>query len=172
MNVKLKKINILDADKIARWKSDPILAEEIMSSFKDTNIEIAENWIRENTEDEFQRLKGIYLKKDNSIELLGITRLMYIDFYSLNAEMGIYIGETKYQNIGIGKKALNLTLELGFNELLLTKIYLKVLANNFRAINLYEKMKFRIEGRLKEHYIKNEEFEDVVCMALFKEDFI
>jgi RimJ/RimL family protein N-acetyltransferase len=172
MNIILRNIDIKDAHKIAKWKSDPVLAEQIMSSFKDTHVKNAENWIIKNTEDQFQQLKGIYLKENSSLELLGITRLMFIDFNSLNAELGIYIGDSTYQNAGIGKKALCLTLENGFNQLHLSKIYLKVSTINIRAVGLYKKFNFKAEGYLREHFLKNGKFEDVIYMALFKEDFI
>lgn len=172
MNIILKNIDIKDAYKIAKWKSDHVLAKQIMSSFKETNIKDAEDWIEKNTNDTFQLLKGIYLEKPGLFELLGITRLMFIDVESLNAELGIYIGDEKNQNRGAGKKALGLTLDIGFNKLNLSKIYLKVSADNVKAITLYKKINFIVEGHLKEHYLKNGKCEDIIYMALFKEGFI
>tara|TARA_B110000093_G_scaffold72323_1_gene78652 strand:- start:12316 stop:12834 length:519 start_codon:yes stop_codon:yes gene_type:complete len=172
MSVIIKNIELDDASKIAKWKSDPILAKQIMSSYSVTNVNEAENWIKKNSRDEGQWLKGIYFKNKNSEELLGITRLMFIDNISKNAEFGIYIGESKFQGMGIGKEVLDLTLKSGFIELDLEKIYLKVSESNTKAVNLYLKKNFIIEGCLKEHLYSSNGMKNILCMALFKEDYI
>lgn len=58
------------------------------------------------------------------------------------AEWGIVI-TTKMQNKGYGKEALLRSVEYGFNELNLRRIYLGVYANNPRAIHVYENCGFK-----------------------------
>lgn len=58
------------------------------------------------------------------------------------AEWGIVI-TTKMQNKGYGKEALRRSVEYGFNELDLKRIYLEVYANNPRAIHIYENCGFK-----------------------------
>jgi len=58
------------------------------------------------------------------------------------AEWGIVI-TTKMQNKGYGKESLKRSVEYGFNELGLTRIYLSVFANNPRAIRVYEECGFK-----------------------------
>ena len=170
MNILLKNIALSDAPKISKWKSNPQLAKEIMSSFQPIDINTAEQWIIENTENRNQELRGIYAKNEHTEELVGISRLMFVDYESKNAEFGIYVGEKKYQGQGIGEKALRLMLKIGFEELGLLKIYLKVSEENKRAIKLYQKLDFRQEGCLKEHYYHDGTFENVIFMALFQKD--
>jgi len=172
MNILLKNIALSDATKISKWKSNPQLAKEIMSSFQSIDIQAAEQWIIANTEHKNQELRGIYAKNEHAEELLGISRLMFVDYESKNAEFGIYLGEKKYQGQGVGGKALRLMLKIGFEELGLLKIYLKVAEKNKRAIKLYQKLNFIQEGCLKEHYYKNGAFENVIFMALFRENFL
>ena len=57
------------------------------------------------------------------------------------AEWGIVI-TTNMQNKGYGKESLKRSVEYGFNELGLTRIYLSVYANNPRAIRVYEECGF------------------------------
>ena len=173
MSVIVSDIEINDAPKIAKWKSDPILAEQIMSSYQVTDVKTAEKWIQKNSNDSGQWLKGIYYKNEDKYQLVGVARLMFIDESSANAEFGIYIGDTQFKNKGIGKKALDLTLKSGFIDLNLEKIYLKVSASNTKAINLYLSRNFEIEGCLKEHFLNSKNsFEDVLCLALFKKKYI
>ena len=58
------------------------------------------------------------------------------------AEWGIVL-TTKKQNKGYGKEALRRSVEYGFNELNLNRIYLGVYANNPRAIHVYEQCGFK-----------------------------
>lgn len=58
------------------------------------------------------------------------------------AEWGIVITTNK-QNKGYGKEALLRSVEYGFNELDLKRIYLEVYANNPRAIHIYENCGFK-----------------------------
>ena len=58
------------------------------------------------------------------------------------AEWGIVI-TTGMQNKGYGKEALKRSVEYGFNELGLTRIYLSVYADNPRAIHVYEDCGFK-----------------------------
>lgn len=58
------------------------------------------------------------------------------------AEWGIVI-TSKMQNKGYGKEALRRSVEYGFNELDLKRIYLEVYANNTRAIHIYENCGFK-----------------------------
>lgn len=58
------------------------------------------------------------------------------------AEWGIVI-TASMQNKGYGKEALKRSVEYGFNELGLTRIYLGVYADNARAIHVYESCGFK-----------------------------
>ena len=58
------------------------------------------------------------------------------------AEWGIVI-TTSMQNKGYGTEALKRSVEYGFNELGLTRIYLGVYADNPRAIHVYESCGFK-----------------------------
>jgi diamine N-acetyltransferase len=170
MRVELRNIALADADKISRWKSDPELAKLIMSLYQETSVADARLWIERNTNDENQLLNGIYVEADATSKLVGIVRLMFIDFEAGTAEFGIYIGDSSYQGQGVGGKALDLMIEKGFKQKGLRKIYLRVGAGNTGAIKTYQRKQFITEGILKEHYYNNGIFEDVFCMAIFKKD--
>lgn len=58
------------------------------------------------------------------------------------AEWGIVI-TTAMQNKGYGKEALKRSIEYGFNELRLSRIFLGVYADNMRAIHVYEQCGFK-----------------------------
>jgi diamine N-acetyltransferase len=79
------------------------------------------------------------LEKDTS-EFIG-----NIEFFNRTfdaAEWGIVI-TTKMQNKGYGKEALMRSVEYGFNELGLNRIFLSVYTDNPRAVHVYEKCGFK-----------------------------
>jgi diamine N-acetyltransferase len=169
MKIELNSITGNNKAQILKWKSDPILANEIMSEFKIVTEDEVESWINLNSNDKNQVLKGIYYTTENKKTIVGVVRLMFIDFESKNAELGIYIGDSNTRGKGIGKKALELIIKLGFKELKLNKIYLKVNSKNENAIKLYLNTGFIIEGKLEDHYYNTgtNMYEDIICMALF-----
>lgn len=172
MKISLKIMDKGEKEKISKWKSDQFLSKKIMSNFQITSAKEAEKWIINNTSDRNQRLLGIYINENGNDKLIGISRLMFIDFNNSNAELGIYIGDENYLNKDLGSKSLNQTLKVGFQKLKLHKIYLKVSKENIKAIKLYEKFNFKYEGCLKEHYLNDFKFEDVYYMSIFKNDFL
>ena len=58
------------------------------------------------------------------------------------AEWGIAV-TASMQNLGFGKEALRRSVEYGFNDLGLNRIYLGVYVNNPRAIHVYESCGFK-----------------------------
>lgn len=100
---------------------------------------------------EQQEIDYIKNKMDNKATMFsmiekGTNRFIgNIEFFNRvfeEAEWGIVI-TTSMQNKGYGTEALKRSVEYGFNELGLTRIYLGVYANNPRAIHVYENCGFK-----------------------------
>ncbi len=81
----------------------------------------------------------------------GIHRLIRS---TVQAEFGILIGEKSYWNQGFGREATRLTLQHGFDDLNLHRIFLRVYANNPRAIACYKAAGFVQEGVLARSYFQ------------------
>jgi len=168
--INIKQILSKDLIKIIKWKNSQILSNQIMSQKKQIDLETAKNWLKNNSTDKNQLIKGIYLEKKKKDILIGIVRLMFIDFEAKTTELGIYIGDTNYHGRGFGKQALILILNEAFSNLNLDKVYLKVTESNLRAIKLYESLGFVCEGKLKNHFFNDleEKFENILYLSLFK----
>lgn len=166
MNVILKRIQIEDAPKIAVWKSDADLSKLILSKHSPTSLAEARVWVKKNSEDQNQSLLGIYIDGEKT-EIIGVSRLMFIDYESLVAEFGFYIGEAKWRGKGFGKRVLRMTLDHAFNDLKLRKVFLRVAHSNHNAIKLYENLGFVQEGILEQHLKTESGFADLVYMSIF-----
>jgi len=97
------------------------------------------NYIRPSTD-----LISEYLEMVNDIE--NVARFIgNIEFFNRSddsAEWGIVI-TAKMQDKGYGKEALKRSVEYGFNDLGLSRIFLGVYADNPRAIHVYEQCGFK-----------------------------
>lgn len=85
--------------------------------------------------------------------------------------VGIMI-EKKEQNKGYGTIAMNALLKFIFLQLNLHKVYLYVFEENKKAIKVYEKCGFKVEGRLIEEVYKDGSFHNYLRMYILKEDFL
>lgn len=81
------------------------------------------------------------------------------------AELGLTVYDS-YQNRGIGTALLSHLLDIA-KEKGLKKVHLTVRADNTRAIGLYRKFGFEVEGTFKKEMCLNGEFLDDYRMALF-----
>ncbi|EPY2273668.1 GNAT family N-acetyltransferase [Clostridium sporogenes] len=83
------------------------------------------------------------------------------------ASLGMMVHKA-YQGTGIGKKLMSEILDLADNWLMLVRIELGVFTDNEKAIKLYEKFGFKIEGTKKYAAIKNGRYADEYIMARYK----
>jgi len=88
------------------------------------------------------------------------------------AEFGIFIGDKKYWGQGCGTEACRLIVDHGFRKLKLHRVYLRVLAYNIRGIKSYQKVGFKVEGRLKEHIYRDGFYHDEIVMGLLREEYL
>ena len=71
----------------------------------------------------------------------------------------------EWQGKGVGKELMRAIVDLADNWLNLTRLELEVYADNEAAIRLYERFGFEVEGRLRQHALRNGEFVDAIMMG-------
>ena len=104
-------------------------------------------------------------------ELLGNAGFKSVGEIHRTAEMGIMLGNPKYQRKGYGMEAINLLLDYGFSFLNLRNISLNVFEYNEVAYNLYKKAGFKEAGRLRKAVEILGKTYDVIIMDMLKEEF-
>lgn len=77
---------------------------------------------------------------------IGLFGIKNIDPVKRQGEYWGYIGEKQFWGKGIGSSVLKMLIDIAKNELHLNQLYLKVIAENARAISLYEKYNFKNIG--------------------------
>lgn len=171
--ISLKPLALEDAELIYQWKNDISLVHLLMSKPFPVNLDETKEWLDKTLKDKSQIILGIKINQADSKQelLIGIIRLMFIDWINRKAELGIYIGDQKYRGIGIGRKAMNLILNYAFCFLNLHKIYLQVSESNKIAINLYKSIGFQVEGIKREEFWNKTSYENVVSMGILKHEY-
>ncbi|AOB32076.1 spermidine acetyltransferase [Bordetella sp. H567] len=102
---------------------------------------------------------------------VGLVELVEIDHVHRRAEFQIIVAPD-HQGKGIASTATKLALEYGFSVLNLYKIYLIVDKENHKALQIYKKQGFQVEGELKHEFFINGQYRDVIRMSLFQHDYL
>lgn len=165
----LKVLEQDELEKIFRWKNDYELCNLINAHPLPIAKYETEEWFKKNQSDKNQILFGIHEIK--SKELIGIVRLMFIDWITSAAELGIFIGDKTVRGKGIGQEVMKLILDYAFQGINLRRIYLKVSESNTRALSLYQSVGFIKEGVLRKHFWINGEYQNIVLVGILKNEY-
>jgi RimJ/RimL family protein N-acetyltransferase len=100
-----------------------------------------------------------------TLDYMGQINLLSIDQTARRAELAVVLAP-ECANKGYGQEAVRLLLAFGFEQLNLHRVFLKVYADNARAIHVYEKLGFQTEGRLRDELFRDGAYRDVLVMGL------
>ena len=103
--------------------------------------------------------------------LIGNCSFMNINWTIRSAEVGLFIGEKSCWNKGYGTEVMRLLLALGFDNLNLNRIYLRVDEANKGGIRAYEKAGFIHEGRFRQGTFQNGKYCDVLLMSVLRSEW-
>lgn len=163
----LKPISSEDTENIIRWRN----SENVRKNFLDQRmftVESHTNWLKNMVET--GKVEQFIIIDKNSNLPVGSVFLRDIDYENRKAEYGIFIGEDSARGKGIGTAAAERVIQYGFEELKLHKIFLRVLAENIGAIKSYEKAGFKQEAYLVDEVNINDEYKDIVLMAVINSE--
>jgi RimJ/RimL family protein N-acetyltransferase len=102
---------------------------------------------------------------------IGFIGLESISWHNGSSWVGIGIGEREYWSKGYGTDAMHIIARYAFEELGLHRLTLNVFAYNTRAIRAYEKVGYKMEGRVSEAIHREGKRWDIIFMGLLHEDW-
>ncbi|GKX67180.1 GNAT family N-acetyltransferase [Inconstantimicrobium mannanitabidum] len=148
-NVKLTALREEDIAKLEQWYNDIEFLRfyDMVSAVPKSKKELHE-MLHEITQAHDKYIFAIRSNIDET--LIGVTGFENILWNNGTAVIYIGIGDKSFRGKGLGKEALALTMQFGFNELNLHRIQLNVLSYNTPALNLYESLGFKKEGVYRE----------------------
>lgn len=103
--------------------------------------------------------------------IIGTVSLSSINHMMKFAEIGYGVGE-EFQGRGLGTKSVKLLLDKIFIQTDLRKLIAYVSTNNAASCALLEKLGFKREGLLKEHYIVNGNPTDEGLYAILRSEWL
>jgi diamine N-acetyltransferase len=94
-----------------------------------------------------------------------------IDGRNACAEVGLFIGLPELWDQGLGYDVLHTLLRFGFEQMNLNRIYLRVFADNERAVHLYEKLGFQHEGCWRQAEFRHGRYHNLLWMSVLREEW-
>ena len=162
----LSPISMEDVPKYTNWLNDfeVVVSTTLYSRIVDVEAESA-------ALAELKKGYNFAIRLNQTNELIGNIGLNDVDFLHRTAELGIIIGNKTYWKQGYCKEAIELLLDFTFNILNIKNVYLKVYEFNVPGIKLYEKVGFKIAGRLRKALEINGNRYDLILMDILAEEY-
>jgi putative acetyltransferase len=155
------------ADTEMLWKMFSTLSEKSVSNLAPPfTRERIERWTSNIDYDKVLTIVAV-IEEKNEQRIVGSASLSFDEreISKHKAELGIAVHDD-YQNVGIGTAMLKHLLDIARMKKL-RKVWLLVDTDNDRAVHIYKKAGFEIEGKLRdEKYLKGQ-YRDLYRMAIF-----
>lgn len=155
-----------DLDQLLVWINNPDIRNLVFTFLPFTKKQ-EEEWIDKQASDQV----ALAIETKNG-KFIGTMNLSKIDYLHGTVTTGSMIGEKRYWGKGYGTDAKMILLNYAFNALNLRKIHSDTFAFNKRSISYSKKCGYKIEGILKDELFINGKYVDVVCLAVFKKDWL
>jgi RimJ/RimL family protein N-acetyltransferase len=151
------------------WLNHPHITRYLETGIFPSTKESLEKFYEGISQSRDQVILAIVDKKTN--RHIGNVKLGPINWIHRKATLGVLIGEKKFWGRGICEEVTRLTVEYGFSRLNLNRIDLGVYAEHTAAIRSYEKVGFKVEGRLRKDLFHEGEFKDRLWMGLLRFEY-
>ncbi|HPH95643.1 MAG TPA: GNAT family protein [Anaerolineaceae bacterium] len=169
--VRLRAVERTDLPLFVAWLNDPEVAEGLLISYPMSMAE-EERWFDHMlTTPAAQHPMVIEIRDEEQWVPVGNCAFHEIDWRNRFAEIGIFIGEKRFWNRGVGTTVMKMMLKHGFETINLHRIYLHVFSTNPRAIRSYEKAGFVHEGRMRESRYQNGAYADTLIMSVLRHEW-
>ena len=157
-----------DSKATAAWFNDPEVTRFIRRAMPIT-VPAQEAFLRRTAGSTTDM--AVAIVEQTTDQLVGGTGLHDIDPRNRHAALGIMIGDKTAWGKGYGSEATRLMVRHAFHTLNLNRVYLEVYEYNDRARHVYEKIGFRIEGRLRQHTFRDGRYWDTFVMGVLRDEW-
>jgi RimJ/RimL family protein N-acetyltransferase len=149
------------------WEIRRFLAPTLAHPY---TMEDEEEWFNQQRQAKNEHHFAILTREQD--QLIGNCGLHQIDGSNHNAILGIFIGDKNYWSKGYGTDATRTLLRFAFGEANLHRVELEVFAFNPRAIRMYEKVGFKLEGVRRQALFREGAWHDEHIMAILQDEWI
>lgn len=103
---------------------------------------------------------------------IGNVKLGPIDWVHRRAHFGILIGDKQFWGKGVGTEATRMMVRYAFMRLNLNRVDLGVYAEHESAVRCYERVGFKIEGKLRQDLFHQGTYKDRLWMGLLRSEYL
>ncbi|HDX9577922.1 TPA: GNAT family N-acetyltransferase [Bacillus pseudomycoides] len=170
-NIRLRELSLDDIEDRYQWSLDKEITKHLVvpDQYPPFTREETRRWI----EMCINRTNGYEQRAICSEDgaHIGWVDLKNFDRTNKNAELGIAIGDKRYWRKGYGMAALYEMMQIGFEQFDLEKIWLRVDADNTKAMKSYERAGFVCEGLMRRDRLRHGELIDRYRFSMLREEF-
>ena len=157
-------------DAVTKWYRDPELARLTRYQTRPMSTDEIGHFFEARLLAPDALAYAIHVRDDD--RLIGVTTFSALDVDNGSALFHITIGERDAWGKGYGTETAHLMVGHAFKGLGLHRVALSVFSFNERAIRSYEKVGFRVEGRLREAIWRDGQYWDEVQMGVLREEWL
>jgi RimJ/RimL family protein N-acetyltransferase len=172
--IRLRPVEKDDLPRFVKWFADPE-TRRYLALYLPLGQAQEEQWFERNVTAGDMQAWAIDAQPDDAAPghwaHIGSCGYHAIDYRHRHGELGIVIGAADYRGRGYGTDAVQTLVAFGFYTLNLNRIFLRVYADNARAIRAYEKVGFQLEGRLRQDNFYNGTYRDTLIMGVLRSDW-
>lgn len=162
----LRPIKLSDAPRFVKWLNESTVNKFVTKRAITLKEEL--KWIRSLAK--IRKIEHHFAIDTKEGIHIGSTAL-FLKPQNKMATFGILIGDKRYWNKGYGTDATKTILAYGFNKLKLHRIQLEVYQYNPRAIRVYKKLGFKLEGIRRQANFYRGKFHDDLLMGILKSEW-
>lgn len=167
--VALRPLEPCDVEHLYRYRNDRSVVGQLGGHSNGYSRADLADWVERHRGVRNEVLWAIATVEDD--RCIGHVGLYDIDHRIRKAEFGILLGDTSFHGKGIGKHVTAAMVSYGFQQLNLRRISLTVLESNRRALGLYERLGFTVEGKLRDDDFRDGRYGDVVLMSVLDHEW-
>jgi RimJ/RimL family protein N-acetyltransferase len=167
--VYLRPLEPEDAPTVVVWFNDPEV-NRFLLSYRPMTRAAEEDFLRRLSESSSDIALGIVTRAAD--RLVGVAGLHHLDVRNRHAGLGINLGARDCWSKGLGTETTRLLLRHAFHTLNLNRVWLHVYEYNARGIHVYEKVGFRLEGRLRQDTFRDGRYWDTLVMGLLRDEWV
>jgi diamine N-acetyltransferase len=163
--VNLRLINISDAALTLEWRQAQ--RARYLNSVS-SSLAQQTTWISNRPATEYN-----FIIETKNEQPIGMLSLINVDLLNLHAESARFLigDEASAKWIPAAVEAMKLLYELAFERLELVRIFGTVAAENTLMIKWQKYLGMKEEGRLRNHYRINGQWQDAVCLGLLLDEY-
>jgi RimJ/RimL family protein N-acetyltransferase len=177
--IRLRRIERADLPRLAGWVNDPEVRRHLAHIYP-MSVALEERWFEaqlgaEPAAQPFAidvRAEALLPESaDPAWTPAGVCGLHAIDWLARSAELGLFIGPTELRGAGYGTDVVRTLVSWCFRAINLHRVHLRVYEDNAAGIRCYEKVGFRVEGRLRQSRFQDGRYLDTLVMALLRDEW-